>query len=403
LPLARIALFIITFGLLYGGIEAVFPSLVPYVPLSLQRFLLPAVVPLAASSKSRLVPHDYTALLGDSYAQGEGDWHRTGNAVLNSPFHSADLLHQAGAGDVISFGRAGAGSLEGLVAAPIGALMYLNALRRFEPLAPPATALLYFYEGNDLNDNLRDLRSRSSGGFDRAKLYDRTYFQQFLKTAVVEPSPLVRDARTITWRDRLLVMRFMGATIGGLIGPGANDGDEGNPIHPPPGQAVNRARVAGAISKLPDLLQGPALELSADEIRQSIWVFRQAAFFMKQQWPSTTFVVVYVPSPLSCYQLDGERVSAQSYEGRGTVFRAEAVDASSDRIAADIRRASEELGVRFVDARPELRKTAAEIFIHGPMDWKHFNRLGYDALVRAIRPAAKGRSWNTTETSVLGS
>jgi len=234
-----------TFGLLYGGIEAVFPALIPYVPLSLQRFLLPAVVPLATTSKSGPVPHDYTALLGDAYAQGEGDWRRTANGFLNSPFHSADLLHQAGPGDVISFGRAGAGSLEGIVAAPVGALMYLNALRRFEPLAPPATALLYFYEGNDLNNNLRDLRSRLSDGFDRAKLYDSGSFQGFLKAAVVEQSPLVRAAQTITWRDRLLVMRFMRATIGGLGGPGADDGDGDDPIHPRPGQAVNRARVAG--------------------------------------------------------------------------------------------------------------------------------------------------------------
>ena len=378
-------------GVLYGGMEAAFPWLVPYVPLSMQRFLPPEVAPLASTSKDRLVPHNYTALVGDSYAQGEGDWHLAANGWINPPFHSADLLFEAGAGDVISFGRAGSGSLEGIVAAPVGMLASLNALRRFESLAPPKTALIYFYEGNDLDNNLLDLRSRFFRQFDRARLFDEAYFQQFIRTVIVDQSPLMREAWAVTWRDRLLVARFVWTAMKRLAGPAQADEDRGVPIHPPPGQSVNRARVGDAIVDLPNLLQGPALELTPEEVRQAVWVFRQAVTFMKREWPATTFVVVYLPSPLSCYALEGERVSAQSYEGRGTVFPMTAVRATSDRIAADVRNVSEDLGVRFVDARPELRKAAETQSVHGPEDWKHFNRLGYTALVRAIQPKRPGR------------
>jgi len=381
--IGRLAVLFIIVGVLYAGTEAAFPWLVPFMPLALHRFLPPEVAPLATTSKRQLVPHDYTALLGGSYAQGEGDWRLAANEWINPPFHSADLLFEARAGDVISFGRAGSGSLDAIAGAPIGVLTALNALGRFETLAPPKTALIYFDEGRDLNNNLRDLRSRFAPGFDRARLFDAAYFQQFIRTTVVDQSALMRRAQAVTRRDRLLIPRVAATTVKGLVRP-EGDEDGGDPIHPPPGQSVNRARMGDSIVDLPDLLDGPALGFTPEDMRQAVWVFRQALTFMRHEWPATSFVVVYVPSPLACYALDGERVSVQAFEGHGTVFPMTSVRAASDLIAADIRGVSESLGARFVDARPEVRQAAGTQQVHGPEDWKHFNRLGYTALVRAI-------------------
>ena len=66
--------------------------------------------------------------------------------------------------DVISFGFAGAGSLEGIWSGPINQFRHINA-RGFD-LKPPKTILVLFYEGNDLNNSLQFIRENYEGGED---------------------------------------------------------------------------------------------------------------------------------------------------------------------------------------------------------------------------------------------
>ena len=49
----------------------------------------------------------------------------------------------------------------------------------------------------------------------------------------------------------------------------------------------------------------------------------------------------------------------------------------------DLPRAVGAAGAGFTDARP-IAAAASERLIHGPRDWKHLNRVGYEALARAI-------------------
>lgn len=380
----RVLLSLLTTGLLWAALETGFPRLVRFMPLSLQRNLPPAVGLLAQSSKRGLIPRDYTALLGDSYAEGDGDWHLSVDGRSNPPYHSAQLLRDGGLGDVVSFGLSGAGSLSGIVQAPLGFEAYLDALGRFAPIGPPRRALIYFYEGNDLNDNLRDLRARFLPRFDANQLFDERYFHRFIESLVAE-DPLVQQARSMSWRTRFLSGPFIWAASRQALGLGpAPIPDPNLALRIPAGQAVNRARVGKELVELPDRLQGPALELTDEEFRVSQWMFQQAVVFATRHWPATQFVIVLLPSPLSCYALEGERVSAQSYEGRGQIFPLPMVRKNSDRIADELRRVAGAAGLGFVDARPELTAGAAKRLIHGPRDWKHFNRSGYEALARAI-------------------
>ena len=41
-------------------------------------------------------------------------------------------------------------------------------------------------------------------------------------------------------------------------------------------------------------------------------------------------------------------------------------------------------GLAFIDPRPDLRSATQTGFVHGPRDWKHFNRRGYTVLAEAI-------------------
>ena len=94
-----------------------FPLLLPRTPLRLHVYLDDGVRPLAQSSKAGVVPEDYVALVGDSYAQGRGDWLLGQDPDGNGPFHSAHVLHERSGRDVLSFGRGGTGSVRAAVAA----------------------------------------------------------------------------------------------------------------------------------------------------------------------------------------------------------------------------------------------------------------------------------------------
>jgi len=108
----------------YLGAEAAF-SLVglSYVPLRLQGNLPEDIRIFAQSSKAGVVPRDPVLLLGDSHAQGIGDWLLETNPNRNGAFHSAHIINWLSGRDVVTLGR--------------GAQAPLRAWRPSRPLPMP--------------------------------------------------------------------------------------------------------------------------------------------------------------------------------------------------------------------------------------------------------------------------
>src|SRR5581483_8061276 len=92
----------------------VFRPFLDRLPIRWHGYLPRALRPLAQSSKSGVIPEDYAALLGDSYAEGFGDWFAEADALSNGPYGSQHLLHRLTGRDVVSLGQSGNGSLAGL-------------------------------------------------------------------------------------------------------------------------------------------------------------------------------------------------------------------------------------------------------------------------------------------------
>src|SRR3954451_22696601 len=95
-----------------------------YIPLRLHGKLPEEIRLFAQSSKSGVAPRDPVLLLGDSYAQGYGDWLLEADPNRNGPFHSAHLIHSLTGRDVVTLGKSGAGSAEGMAAFPAIAYGY---------------------------------------------------------------------------------------------------------------------------------------------------------------------------------------------------------------------------------------------------------------------------------------
>jgi hypothetical protein len=379
--LAEFLLAMLSIGATYLAAEAAFSFVgLRYVPLRLQADLPDDVSVFAQSSKAGVVPRDPVLLLGDSYAHGYGDWLLEADPDRNGPFHSAHVIHSISNRDVVTLGVSGAGSAEGMAAFP--AIAYARAERAWYLRLPlPHVVVVYFYEGNDLNNNLTFLESRAENP-DSAEPIERID-----RSIAAYPSALFVD--TDRWRHfplfRFLdhiVERTYAETVSTKAGRGPGSA---NATRADQADLPNAVEVAGQVSELPPNLQSPALELTRPELERATLVYDRSLAFLRKLLPGTPMLVVYLPSPLSSYRLLGPEVSSQQYvAGRATRYPRERVAEYSDAICHLIRAATIGHGAGFLDLRPAVRAASTHELLHGPRDFKHFNRKGMEVLGQAV-------------------
>ena len=365
----------------YLGAEAAFSFVgLRHIPLRLHGDLPEDIRVFAQSSKIGVVPQDPVLLLGDSYAQGFGDWLLETDPNRNGPFHSAHVIHTLSGRDVVTLGASGAGSAEGMAAFP--AIAYAHTKRAwYLRLPPPHVAVVYFYEGNDLNNNMTFLERRVENS-DTADLFDRID-----RSIAAYPSALF--VHTDSWQhfplfrfsDRMARRIYAELTSAKATqGPGPNDAASAAQADQP-----NVVEVAGQAVELPANLQSPALELTRPELERSVLVFERSLVFLRKLLPGTPVLVVYLPSPLSTYRLLGPEVSIQRYVmDRATRYPRERVAEYSNAICLLIRAATIGQGAGFLNLRTALRAASTRDILHGPRDFKHFNRKGMEVLGQAV-------------------
>jgi hypothetical protein len=360
--LANTALVGISVLLTYFVMEFVFfRVLLPSMPLQLRPHLPDVADALVQNSKSAFLPHDYIALLGDSNAEGVGDWLWQTGGNRAKPFHSANVIHDLTGRDVVSFGKGGAGSAEGIVERPAGVFSG-NSCYLFPSVEPPSQMFIYYYEGNDVEDNLGfEAKVQRRYGHVDAQTIDR-----YLTDVYAAGNPWDCHLELLDTTTRMAKFLYEYYFAGVDISPCAVGSN---------GAHGNRLLVAGQAVPAP-ALQGPALNLSPEAIRAAMPVLDRSLNWLRKRFEGVPTTVVYIPSPLSVYHHAGEDVS---YCDVGLV-PADRVEPNSDFISDLVQKTAASQGLPFLDARPTMRALAATTVIHGPRDWAHFNETGYRAL-----------------------
>ncbi len=367
-------------GATYLAAEAAF-SLVAlcYVPLRLHGMLPDDVRVFAQSSKAGVVPRDPVLLLGDSYAQGYGDWLLETNPNRNGPFHSGHVIQELSGRDVVTLGVSGAGSAEGMAAFP--AIAYEYAKRAWYLRLPsPHVAVVYFYEGNDLNNNMTFLDGRVENS-DLAGLVERVD-----RSIAAYPSALLGPPE---WAEHFPLLGFsirIARQVYAELTSARSVQEAGSVSAPAAGaDPPNRVDVAGRPIELPPNLQSPAMELTPPELDRAVLVYERSLAFLRKLLPDVPVLVVYLPSPLSSYRLLEPEVSIQQYvAARATRYPRERVAQDSNAMCNLIRAATIGHGAGFLDLRTAIRAASARDVLHGPRDFKHFNRKGMEALGQAV-------------------
>lgn len=388
--LQNYGLLLSTIVILYMVLEVFMFFCLPYLPLRLQGYLPRAIGLLSQSSKSGLKPRNYIALFGDSYAQGQGEWLLSVSKWKNPDFGSQHILHRRTGRDVLSFGAGGVGSLGGIVAKPLNGLRYLDSTMFFK-IERPKTILVYFFE-NDVNNNFREFERRFKGSYDIERLYDAAYFRGFIEEmAIGQDRHYSEDLRSFSWHDNLVFSQFIKNIIAGVL-PEMKDDEKKQKkikVKRPEHDTVNLVRVDGKDIPIPGRLQSPALELTESEIKLSAYFFEQALEYMSRSFSDAQILVVYIPSPLASYELASQNVSIETYHDRDEIYDAADVARKNGFVSNTIKSITERKGFVFINATEAIRMASQKELLHGPSEWKHFNKRGYTVLAEAILPHIK--------------
>jgi hypothetical protein len=83
---------------------------------------------------------------------------------------------------------------------------------------------------------------------------------------------------------------------------------------------INWAQIGSELVSLPNELQSPSLELTAEELNLGTYVFEQAVLYLKNFFSRSKIRIVYVPSTLESYEIASVEVDIQSLENRARRF-----------------------------------------------------------------------------------
>jgi hypothetical protein len=403
--LKNLALFVTALFLMLVLGEWLFPKILGKLPLRLYGSIDKNLRILAQSSKKSTLPHEYIAIVGDSYAVGAGDWLeevRGGTGFFGSPSYSpAHLINEKTGIDVVSFGQGGAGSFGGIWKEPITQFLHINSVKNYH-LSPPKYFLVFFYEGNDIYENVGFLRKKlfsiKKGSLKKKtelneviihlnrefqKVLDGDYSRNLWKNMLFTRSlsqgisNLVKEF-TFSNKNLPFYFSFPKTPISlGLI----NDEKTPLPMHlqaPPLFGIKEPGRKFSQAGKLTNQIE--KFHITEGEYKLGLVIFERALVVLAGFFPQTEIKVVFIPSPLSSYGLVSQKVSYRGYMESKNLEEVAVINRRHAELCEAIRDISVVRKVSFLNTTKSLRRVAYQEFIHGPTDWDHFNKKGYEAL-----------------------
>lgn len=352
-------LIVISILFTYAAMEVLVRFTIPYLPRALFNNECRELRTIGQTSKKGSAPNSpYIAIIGDSYGAGQGDWFIEERYNPNSRYQATHVIQDKTGFDVISLSRAGAGNYDGAAIYAVNTLRYLNSVGFNIP--SPNIAVAYFYEGNDLSDNQRFMNRYFDPEYNRDKLFDDQYFALFADKMDKE----FCNGDLPRLQDKFLVGNYISRLIEGTIYAKTK---KASPR--PPGNKF-QAVIGGEVQRLPDHLETNISQFSDEYIQEGVRFFERSLNKLTTLWPDTQKYIVYIPSPLTTYPLDAPEATKAM--------------ATSIKLEEMVVAAAKANGFDYIDFASIMRKAAQDELLHGPKDWGHLNKAGYNLLGTSI-------------------
>jgi len=313
------------------------------------------------------------------------------------------LINEKTGIDVVSFGQGGVGSFGGIWREPITQFLHINSVRDYK-LSPPKNLLIFFSEANDVYDNIQFLRDNLLET--KKKQVERIELKKIKDFLNAEFEKVLNPQFDNSIWKNMLFTRFIFRGISNL----AKEWELSNkqtktdgPLHKVlPKGAVNtvvinhnKVRVNVALVNeekvgLPTHLQGPpSFGLNNEErvagskdnlIELSVNVFGQSLVRLASFFPQVKIKIIYIPSPVSSYKMVSSHIHFRGFMQDIDVMETIEIEKRHIKLCNTIKRVARNHNFSFVNSTKSLKKATSTGFVHGPIDWDHFNKRGYRVL-----------------------
>ena len=352
---------------------------------------------LSQYSKKSLLPKEYIAIVGDSYAYGFGPWLYDNSWSWNQPdYASQHIIHAKTGIDVISFGYPGYGNF-GSALTLVSEFKFLNASSLWPTIEKPSLILFYFYEGNDLYNNLLELQQR---GLEYSDLKDNALEARISEALAKEASRFDGQSQ---WHQQLATYNLLGGLTNKFLTKLKTQETKVNDlltrkedIPEPESSSAKPISIRENIMLLSGIdhnfgfAEGPALHLSDIETSGALSIFKKSLDHLTSNFPHSKIAVVYIPSALSTYRFISTCIRPAPLElyaeKRNRVYEPAEAWQKCNLIRMQIRDILKTSRVELIDPTEPLRKEAQSTLMHGPRDPIHFNEKGYLAFSEIIYP-----------------
>jgi hypothetical protein len=316
----------------------------------------------------------WTALLGDSYAEGAGDSYLAdiGNYTV------AHHLRKQTAKNFLIFARSGFGSISAVREFEIARTEFSKSW--FLPdLDFPDEIILLFYEGNDLTDNLRYLSLENVKNLP---------LRDFVIDEITQPSDTRRkvDFYLPLFRPTYMLAKTAAFSLPGAPAP---QSDRTSSLPNDRNTVPNSFKFIGDGSTFQtvlvnDRVQSAATDVSKESVDLALDILFYCLDYLTDRFSGIDVTVVYIPSPVTVYQWnDPIQVETDIYPYRNVTTK-RTNDESSIYIRSRISAYSDSEGINFIDPTERLQAKSEHQKLHGPRDWNHFNDAGYKFVAMLI-------------------
>ena len=153
---------------------------------------------------------------------------------------------------------------------------------------------------------------------------------------------------------------------------------------------LNMALMNGEKIGLPTNLQAPPqfgltdfqkkLGLRDELIELSIYIFQETIARLANFFTKTTINIIYIPSPVSSYKIVSSHVQAKGFMADPYITETTVAEEKHIKLCKTVKRFAESNNFSFTNITKSIRLAASVEFLHGPLDWDHFNKRGHQVL-----------------------
>ena len=362
---------------------------------------------LTQYTKENFFPKKYFCLVGDSYAHGHGPWLYQNVSSWGQPnYASQHIVKNRLEKDIITFGYPGFGNLGTSVSAAVELNFLKDSL--MYSLEYPQHIAYFFYEGNDLVNNIHELEKRGTPVYDENSSISSCDIEQILLNEFNRKSKtfnLTNYSLTLNLLFGVFVDFFerldsksIEAENNANHSQDLKSNKEDNLVEVlTPKSPKNIIRVSDT-DHVFNISDGPGLLLTDHERQLSFLALEKCIKFLKNQFQNSEISVVFIPSSLSIYQFSSERIKPAHWvlSGKTDGFRTEFSPSDAwnlcDYNRKTVREITKRNKVNLIDTVDKFRAKAKSQLLHDEVDRLHFNEQGYTILGNAIAQAIEEMS-----------